>query len=92
MSAGLFVLKHPSLRAGHSRFLGLNSVASYVLSLVWSEQTFNSPAQLWKASSTHSFKDYQGIHTLELVPCIASIDQDYAGPPEDVCTPLDPIR
>ncbi|EEC01172.1 hypothetical protein IscW_ISCW000225 [Ixodes scapularis] len=89
---GSFVLKHPALRGAHSQFLGPSSAVSYLISLVWSEQTFNSPAQLWKASSTHSFKDYQGAHTLELVPCLASADQDYAYPPEGVCSPLDPIR
>ncbi|XP_050051144.1 extracellular matrix organizing protein FRAS1-like isoform X1 [Dermacentor andersoni] len=91
---GMLALSHTTKKDVRGRFSKPASGDSghYSLTLLWAEPSFDAPSQLWKAVSEHSFKDYSGLHELELVPCVAAPTQEYKIPPEDFCTSLDPLR
>ncbi|XP_075735178.1 extracellular matrix organizing protein FRAS1 isoform X2 [Rhipicephalus microplus] len=91
---GMLALNHSMKKHVRGRFLKKSSgdLGLYSLTRLWAEPSFDAPSQLWKAVSQQSFKDYSGLHELELVPCVAAPAQDYRIPPEDFCTPLEPLR
>ncbi|KAL1424980.1 hypothetical protein MTO96_019561 [Rhipicephalus appendiculatus] len=91
---GMLALSHTIKKHVRGHFLKASSGDSgrYSLTLLWAEPSFDAPSQLWKAVSEHSFKDYSGLHELELVPCVAAPTQEYRIPPEDFCTSLEPLR
>ncbi|KAH6947306.1 hypothetical protein HPB50_018364 [Hyalomma asiaticum] len=91
---GMLTLGHATKKHVRGHFLKTASghLGRYSLTLLWAEPSFDAPSQLWKAVSEHSFKDYSGLHELELVPCVASPTQEYKIPPEDFCTSLEPLR
>ncbi|KAH8033320.1 hypothetical protein HPB51_010236 [Rhipicephalus microplus] len=90
---GMLALNHSMKKHVRGRFLKKSSgdLGLYSLTRLWAEPSFDAPSQLWKAVSQQSFKDYSGLHELELVPCVAAPAQDYRIPPEDFCTPLEPL-
>ena len=53
---GLFVLEHHTLPGYTSRVVVDSSVISFDLDLVWGQNTFDGPHQLWRASSDYSLK------------------------------------
>ena len=59
---------------------------------VWSEKTYDSPYQLWRAVSTYSRKDYSGEYEVELLPCTVSPTQKWQPGPEMLCTAFSPER
>ncbi|KAJ7419121.1 hypothetical protein WISP_55751 [Willisornis vidua] len=50
------------------------------LQLLWSAQTFDSPYQLWRATSSYNRKDYSGEYTIFLIPCTVQPTQPWAEP------------
>nr|XP_020140173.1 extracellular matrix protein FRAS1-like [Microcebus murinus] len=52
------------------------------LQLLWSAQTFDSPNQLWRATSSYNRKDYSGEYSIYLVPCTVQPTQPWADPGE----------
>jgi len=54
--AGVYVMTHPSLPHQHSQFLPENSDMTFDLDLVWGQNTFDGPQQLWRATSKYSVK------------------------------------
>jgi len=49
-------MTHPSLPHQHSQFLPENSDMTFDLDLVWGQNTFDGPQQLWRATSKYSVK------------------------------------
>ncbi|KAJ8339232.1 hypothetical protein SKAU_G00360180 [Synaphobranchus kaupii] len=68
---GQFVPDHYTLPGHKSHLVAPDHLGgmNFDLQLLWSAQTFDSPAQLWKATSSYSRKDYSGEYTVFLVPC-----------------------
>ena len=61
---GQFVLDHHTRPNAVSRVVPPGELPiSFKLSLVWSQQTFDSPSQIWRATSDYSLK----VGTLVLV-------------------------
>ncbi|XP_058684631.1 extracellular matrix organizing protein FRAS1-like [Poecile atricapillus] len=48
--------------------------------LLWSAQTFDSPYQLWRATSSYNRKDYSGEYTMFPIPCTVQPTQPWAEP------------
>ncbi|XP_048248290.1 extracellular matrix organizing protein FRAS1-like isoform X2 [Haliotis rufescens] len=75
---GQYVLSHSTLPALESRIKPPSSLAiGFDLKLLWSQQTFDSPHQLWRATSSFNLKDYTGRYTIELIPCSVKATQRY---------------
>nr|CAB3247083.1 extracellular matrix protein FRAS1 [Phallusia mammillata] len=67
---GHFVLSHRTLPDRVSRIVapeGMN--IEFELTNLFSENTYDSPNQKWRAVSTYSRKDYTGNYVVELIPC-----------------------
>lgn len=55
--SGLYVLQHHTLPNAHSRIIPPTGMTiSLDLTLVWGQQTFDSPRQFWRATSDFSIK------------------------------------
>ncbi|XP_033117888.1 extracellular matrix protein FRAS1-like [Anneissia japonica] len=75
---GQFVLSHHTLPEYKSRVLSPLAVAvTFEVELLWSENTFDGPAQLWRATSTFNLKDFSGDYIIELMPCTVTPTQSY---------------
>ncbi|KAG9480616.1 hypothetical protein GDO78_012204, partial [Eleutherodactylus coqui] len=61
---------------------------------LWSAQTFDSPYQLWRATSSYSRKDYSGEYTIYLIPCTVQPTQSWIDPGDKplTCTAHAPER
>ncbi|XP_064918597.1 extracellular matrix organizing protein FRAS1 isoform X3 [Columba livia] len=79
---GLFVLEHHSLPHARSAFLTPEQLGGiqFDLQLLWSAQTFDSPSQLWRATSSYNRKDYSGEYSIFLIPCTVQPTQAWAEP------------
>lgn len=76
---GCFVLEHHTLPGIRSHLTvpdGLD--VKFNLKLLWSEQTFDGPTQFWKATSNYNLKDYSGCYTAHLIPCEASLSEQFS--------------
>uniref|UniRef100_H3AFZ6 Fraser extracellular matrix complex subunit 1 n=1 Tax=Latimeria chalumnae TaxID=7897 RepID=H3AFZ6_LATCH len=64
------------------------------LQLLWSAQTFDSPYQLWRATSSYNRKDYSGEYTIHLIPCTVQPTQPWIDPGDKplTCTAHAPER
>ncbi|XP_070544831.1 extracellular matrix organizing protein FRAS1-like [Ptychodera flava] len=92
---GLFVEKHHTLPGFESRVVPPGSLGvNFDIDLLWSEQTFDGPHQLWRATSNYNLKDYSGDYTIELIPCTVTSTQSYQVMPDMpiVCTAHRPHR
>ncbi|KAH3869870.1 hypothetical protein DPMN_033043, partial [Dreissena polymorpha] len=89
---GLYVLSHPTLPEYKSRFISKETDAMFDLDLVWGQNTFDGPQQLWRARSHYSFKDYTGEYVVELIPCTAQPHQGYTILSPPTCTAHKPQR
>nr|XP_026692904.1 extracellular matrix protein FRAS1 isoform X2 [Ciona intestinalis] len=92
---GLFVKNHRTLPDRTSRVVaptGMN--VEFTLTNTWSENTFDSPYQLWRAVSTYSRKDYSGEYTIEIIPCTVSQTKKWRPtPPSGLqCTAYSPVK
>ncbi|KAM8864960.1 extracellular matrix organizing protein FRAS1 isoform 2-T3 [Synchiropus picturatus] len=93
---GQFVVEHHTLPGHKSHLMAPDHLGGieFDLQLLWSAQTFDSPYQLWRATSSYSRKDYSGEYTVFLVPCTVQPTQPWVNPGEKQlsCTAHAPER
>ncbi|CAN0438603.1 unnamed protein product [Lampetra planeri] len=79
---GQFVMEHHTLPAQKSHLAPPDHLGGIELELelVWSAQTFDSPYQLWRATSSYNRKDYSGEYTVYLIPCTVQPTQPWVDP------------
>ncbi|KFO84606.1 Extracellular matrix protein FRAS1, partial [Buceros rhinoceros silvestris] len=79
---GLFVMEHHSLPDVRSFLMTPDHLGGieFDLQLLWSAQTFDSPYQLWRATSSYNRKDYSGEYTIFLIPCTVQPTQPWTEP------------
>ncbi|XP_046872768.1 extracellular matrix protein FRAS1 isoform X2 [Hypomesus transpacificus] len=79
---GQFVPEHHTLPGHKSQLLAPDHLGGveFHLQLLWSAQSFDSPYQLWRATSSYSRKDYSGEYTVFLLPCTAQPTQPWLDP------------
>ncbi|XP_023814674.1 extracellular matrix protein FRAS1 isoform X2 [Oryzias latipes] len=79
---GQFVPEHHTLPGHTSRLMAPDHLGGieFHLKLLWSAQTFDSPYQLWRATSSYSRKDYSGEYTVFLIPCTVQPTQPWIDP------------
>uniref|UniRef100_A0A8C4U634 VWFC domain-containing protein n=1 Tax=Falco tinnunculus TaxID=100819 RepID=A0A8C4U634_FALTI len=79
---GLFVMEHHSLPDIKSFLMTPDHLGGieFDLQLLWSAQTFDSPYQLWRATSSYNRKDYSGEYTIFLIPCTVQPTQPWVEP------------
>uniref|UniRef100_A0ACB8E9A0 Extracellular matrix protein fras1 n=1 Tax=Sphaerodactylus townsendi TaxID=933632 RepID=A0ACB8E9A0_9SAUR len=80
--AGHFVMEHHTLPDAKSFIKTPDHLGGieFDLQLLWSGQTFDSPYQLWRATSSYSRKDYSGEYTIYLIPCTVQPTQSWVDP------------
>ncbi|XP_023218012.1 extracellular matrix protein FRAS1-like [Centruroides sculpturatus] len=84
---GLFILEHPVISDLKSQVKPpANLTISFNLELLWTEQTFDGPTQLWKTTSKYNLKDYTGLYIIELIPCTVRSTQSYSQNFLEICT------
>lgn len=54
--SGMYVLDHHTLPGYTSRFVSVDKDVSFDLDLLWGQNTFDGPHQLWRATSEYSLK------------------------------------
>ncbi|KAJ6657516.1 hypothetical protein lerEdw1_002451 [Lerista edwardsae] len=86
---GHFVMEHHTLPDTKSFIMTPDHLGGieFDLQLLWSSQTFDSPYQLWRATSSYSRqgrkpKDYSGEYTIYLIPCTVQPTQSWVDPGE----------
>ncbi|XP_061672611.1 extracellular matrix protein FRAS1 isoform X3 [Syngnathoides biaculeatus] len=79
---GQFVPEHHTLPGHKSHLLAPDHLGGieFDIQLLWSAQTFDSPYQLWRATSSYSRKDYSGEYTVFLIPCTVQPTQPWIDP------------
>uniref|UniRef100_A0A8C6YA37 VWFC domain-containing protein n=1 Tax=Naja naja TaxID=35670 RepID=A0A8C6YA37_NAJNA len=79
---GHFVMEHHTLPSAKSFIMTPDHLGGmeFDLQLLWSGQTFDSPYQLWRATSSYSRKDYSGEYTISLIPCTVQPTQSWVDP------------
>ncbi|XP_008299754.1 extracellular matrix protein FRAS1-like [Stegastes partitus] len=79
---GQFVLEHHTLPGHKSRLMAPDHLGGieFDMQLLWSAQSFDSPYQLWRATSSYSRKDYSGEYTVFLIPCTVQPTQPWIDP------------
>ncbi|XP_030272850.1 extracellular matrix organizing protein FRAS1 isoform X1 [Sparus aurata] len=79
---GQFVPEHHTLPGHKSRLMAPDHLGGieFDIQLLWSAQTFDSPYQLWRATSSYSRKDYSGEYTVFLIPCTVQPTQPWIDP------------
>uniref|UniRef100_A0A4W4DQF0 VWFC domain-containing protein n=1 Tax=Electrophorus electricus TaxID=8005 RepID=A0A4W4DQF0_ELEEL len=79
---GQFVPEHHTLPGHKSHLMAPDHLGGidFNLQLVWSAHTFDSPYQLWRATSSYSRKDYSGEYTVFLIPCTVQPTQPWIDP------------
>ncbi|XP_073093520.1 extracellular matrix organizing protein FRAS1 isoform X5 [Manis javanica] len=93
---GQFVMEHHTLPDVKSFILTPDHLGGieFDLQLLWSAQTFDSPYQLWRATSSYNRKDYSGEYTIYLIPCTVQPTEPWVDPGEKplACTAHAPER
>lgn len=56
MISGMYVLEHHTLKGYISKFVSVNKDISFDLDLLWGQNTFDGPHQLWRATSDYTYK------------------------------------
>ncbi|AWP07675.1 putative extracellular matrix protein FRAS1 [Scophthalmus maximus] len=79
---GQFVPEHHTLPGHKSHLMAPDHLGGieFDMQLLWSAQTFDSPYQLWRATSSYSRKDYSGEYTVFLIPCTVQPTQPWIDP------------
>ncbi|XP_061439271.1 extracellular matrix organizing protein FRAS1 isoform X3 [Rhineura floridana] len=79
---GQFVMEHHTLPDAKSFIMTPDHLGGieFDLQLLWSGHTFDSPYQLWRATSSYSRKDYSGEYTIYLIPCTVQPTQSWVDP------------
>ncbi|CAJ0943996.1 unnamed protein product, partial [Ranitomeya imitator] len=93
---GQFLMEHHTLPDMKSRIVAPDHLGGIEFDLqpLWSAQTFDSPYQLWRATSSYSRKDYSGEYTIYLIPCTVQPTQSWVDPGDKplACTAHAPER
>ncbi|KAL4240400.1 Extracellular matrix protein fras1 [Mactra antiquata] len=89
---GIYVLDHHTLKSYTSKFISVDKDIDFDLDLLWGQNTFDGPHQLWRATSDYSFKDYTGEYIIELIPCTVQPTQGYTIHTPPLCTAHKPFR
>uniref|UniRef100_H3AFZ5 Fraser extracellular matrix complex subunit 1 n=2 Tax=Latimeria chalumnae TaxID=7897 RepID=H3AFZ5_LATCH len=93
---GQFVMDHHTLPGQKSLIQAPDHLGGieFDLQLLWSAQTFDSPYQLWRATSSYNRKDYSGEYTIHLIPCTVQPTQPWIDPGDKplTCTAHAPER
>ncbi|XP_053559271.1 LOW QUALITY PROTEIN: extracellular matrix organizing protein FRAS1 [Bombina bombina] len=93
---GQFVMEHHTLPDVKSHIMAPDHLGGIEFDLqpLWSAQTFDSPYQLWRATSSYSRKDYSGEYTIYLIPCTVQPTQPWTDPGDKplACTAHAPER
>nr|XP_033819322.1 extracellular matrix protein FRAS1 isoform X2 [Geotrypetes seraphini] len=93
---GQFVMEHHTLPDEKSVIIAPDHLGGIEFDLqpVWRAQTFDSPYQLWRATSSYSRKDYSGEYTIYLIPCTVQPTQPWIDPGDKplACTAHAPER
>ncbi|MEE6460302.1 hypothetical protein FKM82_000916 [Ascaphus truei] len=93
---GQFVMEHHTLPEVKSHIMAPDHLGGIEFDLqpLWSAQTFDSPHQLWRATSSYSRKDYSGEYTIYLIPCTVQPTQPWIDPSDKplACTAHAPER
>ncbi|XP_069782867.1 extracellular matrix organizing protein FRAS1 [Narcine bancroftii] len=93
---GHFVMDHHTLPGQKSQIVAPDHLGGieFDLQLVWSTQTFDSPYQLWRATSSYNRKDYSGEYAIFLIPCAVQPTQPWIDPGDKplACTAHAPER
>lgn len=90
---GVYVLSHHTMPGFESRVMAPKALAiSFDLQLTWSQQTFDSPHQMWQATSRYNLKDYTGMYVIELIPCSVTPTQAFVSTDPPPCTAQQPQR
>ncbi|XP_028297013.1 extracellular matrix protein FRAS1-like [Gouania willdenowi] len=79
---GQFVVDHHTLPGHQSHLLVPEHLGGleFNMQLIWSAHTFDSPYQLWRATSSYSRKDYSGEYMAFLIPCTVQPTQPWTDP------------
>ncbi|KAL4617481.1 extracellular matrix protein FRAS1-like [Arapaima gigas] len=79
---GQFVAEHHTLPGQRSHLNPPDQLGkiSFDLQLLWSTQSYDSPYQMWRATSSYSRKDYSGEYTIFLIPCTVPAAQSWTDP------------
>ncbi|XP_069482442.1 extracellular matrix organizing protein FRAS1 [Ambystoma mexicanum] len=93
---GQFVMDHHTLPDVKSVIMAPDHLGGIEFDLqpLWNAQTFDSPYQLWRATSSYSRKDYSGEYTIYLIPCTVQPTQPWIDPGDKplACTAHAPER
>ncbi|KAM8939375.1 extracellular matrix organizing protein FRAS1 [Pelodytes ibericus] len=93
---GQFVMDHHTLPDVKSHIMAPDHLGGIEFDLqpLWRAQTFDSPYQLWRATSSYSRKDYSGEYTIYLIPCTVQPTQPWVDPGDKplACTAHAPER
>ncbi|KAK3090989.1 hypothetical protein FSP39_016284, partial [Pinctada imbricata] len=91
---GLYVLDHETLPSVKSQVLPPEGIpVTFDLAYLWGQQTFDSPHQLWRATSDFSVKDYTGKYFIDLIPCTVKSSQIFISGQDHIpCTAQNPQR
>ncbi|KAM4706664.1 extracellular matrix organizing protein FRAS1 [Discoglossus pictus] len=93
---GQFVMEHHTLPDMKSHIMAPDHLGGIEFDLqpLWRAQTFDSPYQLWRATSSYSRKDYSGEYTIYLIPCTVQPTQPWLDPGDKplACTAHAPER
>lgn len=93
---GLFVMEHHTVPGQHSIIVAPDHLGGieFDLQLLWSAQSFDSPYQLWRATSSYNRKDYSGEYAFFLIPCTVQPTQSWVDPGDKplACTAHAPER
>ncbi|XP_039614478.1 extracellular matrix protein FRAS1 isoform X1 [Polypterus senegalus] len=79
---GQFVIDHHTLPGQKSHLMAPDHLGGieFDLQMLWSAQSFDSPNQHWRATSSYSRKDYSGEYTVFLIPCTVQPTQPWIDP------------
>ncbi|KAL8593533.1 hypothetical protein ACOMHN_048747 [Nucella lapillus] len=86
---GQFVASHPGTEQESMVMSRDHSDLTFSMDLVRSDATYEQANQEWAFVSDLSVRDYSGLYTVTLIPCVTSPDQEFTQP--IVCTPREPV-
>ncbi|XP_034024301.1 FRAS1-related extracellular matrix protein 2-like isoform X1 [Thalassophryne amazonica] len=86
---GLFVFSHSASPLTSMVMCPDHPGLTFNLSLVRTEPSYNQPIQQWTFVSDFAVRDYSGMYTVKLVPCMSPPSLEYTIPP--VCSPREPL-
>ncbi|XP_076467569.1 extracellular matrix protein 3-like [Babylonia areolata] len=86
---GQFVATHPGTELESMVMSVDHPDLTFSMDLIRSDATYEQANQEWAIVSDFSVRDYSGLYTVKLIPCLTSPDQEFTQP--IVCTPREPV-